>query len=87
MAKACYPAQVITLSISDVPGDNPSVIASGPTVADRTTLSEAQAILKRYGIDGYSDKLEETVKPDDPCWDKSIYHLIATPQKVIAGCC
>jgi glycerate 2-kinase len=81
LAKACYPAQVITLSISDVPGDEPSVIASGPTVADPTTLSEAQAILKRYGIDGYSDKLEETVKSDDPCWDKSSYHLIATPQK------
>jgi hydroxypyruvate reductase len=51
LAAAAAPARVVTLAISDVPGDHPSVIASGPTVADPTTLAEARAVLARYGID------------------------------------
>ncbi|NVK20469.1 MAG: glycerate kinase [Methylocystaceae bacterium] len=80
LAKACYPARVLTLAISDVPGDDPSVIASGPTVADGTTVQQALDILKRYKIEGYDDKLSESVKPDDPCWQAMEYQLIATPQ-------
>ena len=50
LAAACAPAQVVTLSISDVPGDDPSVIASGPTVGDASTCADALAILARYQI-------------------------------------
>jgi len=50
LAAACAPAQVVTLTISDVPGDDPSVIASGPTVPDATSCADALAILQRYGI-------------------------------------
>jgi glycerate 2-kinase len=51
LAPAAGPARFVTLAISDVPGDDPALIASGPTVADATTSAEAQAILARYGID------------------------------------
>lgn len=85
LAKACYPAKVLSLAISDVPGDDPSVIASGPTVADVTSVSDATAILRRYGIQGYEDKLQESVKPEDPCWEKMTYQLIATPQTSLQG--
>jgi glycerate 2-kinase len=51
LAAACAPARVVTLTISDVPGDDPSVIASGPTVPDATTCADALAILARYRID------------------------------------
>src|SRR5208282_5291744 len=51
LAAAAAPAQVVSLIISDVPGDDPSVIASGPTVPDASTLAEAQAVLKRYVIE------------------------------------
>ena len=50
LAVAAYPARVVTLLISDVPGDDPAVIASGPTVADPTTYADARAILAKYGI-------------------------------------
>lgn len=85
LAKACYPARVLSLAISDVPGDDPSVIASGPTVADGTSVADATAILQRYGIAGYDDKLQESVKPDDPCWARMSYQLIATPQTSLQG--
>ena len=49
LAAACHPAQVVTLMISDVPGDDPTVIASGPTVPDPTTCADALAILEQYG--------------------------------------
>jgi hypothetical protein len=51
LAAACAPARVVTLAISDVPGDDPSVIASGPTVPDATTCADALEILARYRID------------------------------------
>src|SRR5690606_4952746 len=51
LAAACAPARVVTLTISDVPGDDPSVIASGPTVPDATTCADALAILERYRIE------------------------------------
>jgi glycerate 2-kinase len=87
LAAACAPAQVVTLTISDVPGDDPSVIASGPTVADRTTCADAWAILQRYKI-AVPAAIEaalkagtlETPKPS-PQWDEQPVHLIATPQQ------
>ena len=51
LAAAAAPARVVTLAISDVPGDDPAVIASGPTVPDPTTFADARAIIARYGID------------------------------------
>ena len=87
LAAACAPAQVVTLTISDVPGDDPSVIASGPTVADRTTCADAWAILQRYKIEvpvaieaALKAGTLETPKPSAQ-WDKQPIHLIATPQQ------
>ncbi|MEA2872561.1 MAG: glycerate 2-kinase, partial [Hyphomicrobiales bacterium] len=51
LARAAYPARVVTLAISDVPGDDPAVIGSGPTVPDPTTLDDARAIVARYKLD------------------------------------
>jgi len=88
LAAACYPARVVTLTISDVPGDDVSVIASGPTVADATTCADALQILKRYGIDlpaPVADMLHngtlETPKPGDSRVARCETHLIATPQQ------
>ena len=61
LAAAAAPVQVVSLIISDVPGDNPSVIASGPTVPDATTLADARAVLKHFGIDP-----PPSVKPGSP---------------------
>src|SRR3989475_3241344 len=88
LAALCAPAKVVTLTISDVPGDDPAVIASGPTVPDATTCSDALAILKRYGIAlpaAVLAQLEsgalETPKPGDPAFKGHEVHLIATPQQ------
>jgi hydroxypyruvate reductase len=73
LATPAYPAPLLTLAISDVPGDDPSVIASGPTVADPTTFADARAVLARYGITEPAAALrhieqskDETPKPGDP---------------------
>jgi hydroxypyruvate reductase len=86
LAAACAPARVVTLAISDVPGDDPSVIASGPTVPDATSCADAVAILQRYRIDvpgAVMSLLEqgalETPKPGDTAFDGHTVHLIATP--------
>ena len=88
LAAACAPAQVVTLPISDVPGDDPAVIASGPTVPDATTCADALAILARYGIEvppAVRARLEsgelETPKPGDGVFAGHATHLIATPQQ------
>jgi len=92
LAQACAPARVVTLTISDVPGDDPSIIASGPTVPDVTTCAEALSILERYVIDirgPVADLLRngglETPKPGDPAFmhngQPHEVHLIATPQQ------
>ena len=90
LAAACHPAKVVTLLISDVPGDNPIDIASGPTVADPTTCDDALAILRRYGIDMPANVrrvLEsgagETVKPGDPRLANCETRMIATPQMAL----
>jgi hydroxypyruvate reductase len=87
LAAACAPAKVVTLAISDIPGDDPAVIASGPTVADPTTFADALAILGKYRI---SEPLtvvnhlraarEETPKPGDPRLARTELYMVATPQ-------
>jgi len=88
LAAACAPARVVTLTISDVPGDDPSVIASGPTVPDATTCADALAILKRYRIEVPAPVLAlleqgmlETPKPGDAMFTGHAVHMIATPQQ------
>jgi glycerate 2-kinase len=92
LAAACYPAKVVTLTISDVPGDDPAVIASGPTVPDRTTFADARAILEKYGIKEPVAAVEhlraardETPKPGDPRLAKIETHLIAAPQESLSA--
>ncbi len=88
LAAMCAPARVVTLLISDVPGDAPEVIASGPTVPDASTCADALALCKRYGIDlpqaareGLESGNFETPKPGDAVFDGHEVHLIATPQQ------
>lgn len=90
LAAACHPAKVVTLLISDVPGDNPMDIASGPTVPDPTTCADALAIVKRYGIEVPRRVLEvlesgrgETVKPGDARLAGIDTRLIGTPQMAL----
>ena len=87
LAAACAPAQVVTLLISDVPGDDPSVIASGPTVGDPTTCADALAILDKYNLREPAAAYEyikrghdETPKPGDPRLARATTRMIATPQ-------
>jgi len=88
LAKACAPARVVTITISDVPGDDPAVIASGPTLPDASTCDQAISILKRYNIalpDVVANQLKkgllETPKPDESCFASHAVHLIATPEQ------
>ena len=87
LAAAAWPARVATLLISDVPGDDPSIIASGPTVADPTTFADARAIVAKYGLSPpaavvarLAAALDETPKPGDPRLARTETHLIAAPQ-------
>ncbi|GGX45830.1 glycerate kinase [Saccharospirillum salsuginis] len=88
LAAACHPAKVVNLLISDVPGDDPANIASGPTVGDATTCSDALAIVDHYDIhlpqrirSGLESGWFESVDPDDPRLSRVETHLVATPQK------
>ncbi len=87
LACAAYPARVVTLAISDVPGDQPTVIASGPTVADPTDLETARAVVRRYELDlpasitaRLDDPAAETPKPGDPRLAGAEFRLIAAPR-------
>src|SRR5215469_16920772 len=87
LAAAAYPAQVVTLLISDVPGDDPALIASGPTVADPSTFADAAAVLKKYGVTEPRSAIEhlnrskdETPKVDDVRLSKAQNNTIAAPQ-------
>ena len=87
LAAAAAPAHVVALMISDVPGDDPCVIASGPTVADPTSSADALAILQKYAIDvphhvrGHlASPKAETLKPGDPRLACVTNIMIATPQ-------
>jgi glycerate 2-kinase len=90
LGAACYPAQVLTLLISDVPGDRPVDIASGPTVADPTTCADALRIVRRYAIELPQAVLEllesgrgESVKPGDPRLARARTRNVATPQMAL----
>ncbi|ETR77445.1 hydroxypyruvate reductase [Afipia sp. P52-10] len=87
LARAAAPAPVVTLAISDVPNDDPATIASGPTVADPTTLTDARAILQQFGITpddaiarALQDPANESCKPDDPLFARTRFTLIARPR-------
>ncbi len=90
LAAACHPARVLTLSISDVPGDDPIDIASGPTVADPTTCQDALDIIRRYNIvvpDAVSSVLQsgqgESIKSGDSRLGGAELRMIATPQMAL----
>jgi len=79
---------IVSLLISDVPGDDPAVIASGPTVPDATTTGDARAVIEKFGIDlpasvmAYLDREEaETPKPGDPVFDRCQTVIVARPQE------
>ena len=86
LARAARPAHVLTLAISDVPGDDAAVIGSGPTVPDPTTLANARAIVARYKLDlpeavarALADPRNETPKPGDTTFALSEFKLVARP--------
>ncbi len=88
LAAMCAPAQVVTLLISDVPGDSPEVIGSGPTVPDASTCADALRILVRHGIDipaaaraGLESGAFETPKPGDARFAGHHVHMMATPRQ------
>jgi glycerate 2-kinase len=88
LGAACYPARLVTLAISDVPGDDPVDIASGPTVGDPTTCADALAILDRYLISvpapsraALAAGTWESVKPGDRRLARSEFHIVAAPQQ------
>ncbi|MEC5212451.1 glycerate 2-kinase [Polaromonas sp. CG_9.5] len=90
LAAACHPAKVLTLLISDVPGDDPMDIASGPTVADPTTCEDALAVIRRYNIDVPAKVMAvlqsgrgESIKPGDPRLAGTEVRMIATPQMAL----
>jgi glycerate 2-kinase len=86
LAARAAPARVVTLAISDVPGDDPAVIGSGPTVADPSTLADARAILARHRLDlppavelALAEPRNETPKPGDPAFAGNEFRLVARP--------
>ncbi|MEG6507854.1 glycerate kinase [Methyloligella sp. 2.7D] len=90
LAMAAAPAKVVALMISDVPGDEPSIIASGPTVADPSSGTDALAIMEKYGIDIpagvraiLEDEANETPKPGDPRLANVDNVMISTPQDAL----
>ena len=87
LARAGQRAEIVTLAISDVPHDDPSAIASGPTVPDPTTLADARAIVAKYGLEvddairrALEDSANESCKPGDPAFARTSFELIARPR-------
>ncbi len=90
LARVAAPARLVTLAISDVPRDEPTAIASGPTVPDPTTLTDARTIVARYGLavddavsHALADEANETCKPGDPAFDKASFAVIARPRDAL----
>jgi hydroxypyruvate reductase len=90
LAKRAYPAKVVTLAISDVPGDDHAVIGSGPTVPDPTTLADARDIVGRYRLElpamvtrALDDPVNETPKPGDKVFAGSDYRIVARPDDAL----
>ena len=89
LAQHAYPARLVAVGISDVPGDDPAVIGSGPTVPDQTTLADARAIVARYRLDlpqrvtrALADPANETPKPGDPVFAATSFVLAMRPAEV-----
>ena len=87
LARAGQKAEIVTLAISDVPHDDPSAIASGPTVPDPTTLADARALVAKYGLEvddairrALDDPRNESCKPGDAAFARARYELIARPK-------
>jgi len=85
LALAASPARVVSLVVSDVPGDNPALVASGPTVPDRSTLEEAREIVARYGMNlpervmaHLASDAGRAPSPDDPAFATNQVHVIAS---------
>jgi hydroxypyruvate reductase len=94
LALVAAPARTVTLAISDVPQDDPSVIASGPTVADPTTLADARHALRDHGLApaaaiaaALDDAANETPKPRDAIFDRTSFAVIATPRDAVLAAC
>lgn len=92
LALAAAPARLLTLAISDVPGDEPTAIASGPTVPDPTTLAQAREIVARYGLTLppaavalLADEASETPKPGHPAFADTEFRIIARPSDALAA--
>lgn len=92
LAAAAHPARVETLLISDVPGDDPATIASGPTVPDPTSFADARAVVAKYGFDvpdsvraRLDAGIDETPKPGDPRLARASATIIATPREAVAA--
>jgi glycerate 2-kinase len=92
LAKRAHPAKVVTLAISDVPGDDPAVIGSGPTSPDPTTLADARAIVARYRLalpqtvaHALDDPGNETPKPGDDVFAGATYRIVARPADALAA--
>jgi glycerate 2-kinase len=90
LAVAAWPAEVRSFAISDVPGDDPAVIASGPTVGDPSTFAQALEIAERYSLDlppairrHLEEAREETPKPGDPRLGRSRFELLASPASAL----
>lgn len=87
LARAAYPAQIVTLAVSDVPHDDPATIASGPTVPDGTTLKEARDIVTKYKLKvddevrkALDDPRNESVKPDDQAFARARFEIVGKPR-------
>jgi hydroxypyruvate reductase len=87
LARAGQKAEIVTLAISDVPHDDPSAIASGPTVPDPTTLADARAIIAKYNLEidpaiarALENPSNESCKPDDAAFARASYEMIARPR-------
>jgi glycerate 2-kinase len=92
LARHAYPARLATVAISDVPGDNPAVIGSGPTVPDPTTLADARVIVARYELDlpasvssALNDPANESPKPGDIIFARTTFALAARPADALSA--
>jgi hydroxypyruvate reductase len=92
LAAAAAPAPLLTIAISDVPGDDPSTIASGPTVPDPTTLADARSVLRKFSIEPsatiaarLADPGNETPKPGDPIFATTRFVMAASPAQALAA--
>jgi len=95
LAAAAAPARVATIAVSDVVGDDPGVVGSGPTVPDASTFADAVAVLDRHGVDapavrahlsrGVDGAVPETPGSDDPAFDGTSYHVVASARTAVEG--